>query len=369
MKDVLMLHNAVPQNMKSRVNGTSDTSISSTFAAPSTPFQEVVLDLQFAIDAGDQHFAPALKLLLQKALQLARASDTMPPHDYQLALETVKLSYLELLDMETTHPVAKSLQMHYKRTYHDSFWSFLEYERVLFSKSADKNVVACKGNLEKHTYFLCKRAMDIVIASVLVVSLAPLLALIAVFIKLDSPGSALFVQERVGVKRKTRARQTVWEISNFRMYKFRTMHQNADQSLHQKFTTAWTRGELEETQDKRAKFKLDNDPRITRIGALLRKTSLDELPQLFNVIKGEMSLVGPRPVPIYEAAEYTAEHQKRLASLPGITGLWQVKGRGQVTFEEQVRLDVEYIHNQSLWTDFEILFLTIPAVIRGSGAK
>jgi lipopolysaccharide/colanic/teichoic acid biosynthesis glycosyltransferase len=117
------------------------------------------------------------------------------------------------------------------------------------------------------------------------------------------------------------------------------------------------------------KFKLSNDPRVTRVGHILRKTSLDELPQLVNVLKGEMSLVGPRPLPTYEVAEYQAWHRERLAALPGITGLWQVQGRCEVTFEEQVQMDIEYVRNQSLWQDIKILLSTIPAVVSGRGAE
>src|SRR5262249_22783862 len=117
------------------------------------------------------------------------------------------------------------------------------------------------------------------------------------------------------------------------------------------------------------KFKLKQDPRVTRVGRVLRKTSLDELPQLLNVLKGEMSFVGPRPVPQYEVAEYKDGHFERLAAAPGITGLWQVKGRAVVSFEEMIRLDIEYVRARSLWLDFKILLLTIPAVISGRGAE
>jgi lipopolysaccharide/colanic/teichoic acid biosynthesis glycosyltransferase len=114
--------------------------------------------------------------------------------------------------------------------------------------------------------------------------------------------------------------------------------------------------------------KLTDDPRITRVGRFLRRTSLDELPQLLNVLKGEMSLVGPRPVPPYEAAAYQDWHRERLAGLPGITGLWQVKGRGLVSFTEMVRMDIEYLRSQSTWLDFKIMLATIPAVLFGRGA-
>jgi lipopolysaccharide/colanic/teichoic acid biosynthesis glycosyltransferase len=131
----------------------------------------------------------------------------------------------------------------------------------------------------------------------------------------------------------------------------------------------FVKGRARPSSKSNGKFKLTNDARVTRIGRLLRKSSLDELPQLFNVLKGDMSLVGPRPVPPYEVACYGNGHHKRLAALPGITGYWQVKGRGQVSFEEMIRMDLEYIQNASMWRDLKILFLTIPAVLSRRGAE
>ena len=128
-------------------------------------------------------------------------------------------------------------------------------------------------------------------------------------------------------------------------------------------------GRARPSEESGGKFKLINDPRVTRVGRLLRRTSLDELPQLFNVLKGQMSLVGPRPVPPYEVACYRNGDRKRLAALPGITGLWQVRGRCQVSFDEMIRMDVEYIAKASLCFDLRILLLTIPAVLNGRGAE
>jgi lipopolysaccharide/colanic/teichoic acid biosynthesis glycosyltransferase len=219
-------------------------------------------------------------------------------------------------------------------------------------------------------YFRCKRCLDIVLAISLLVILAPLLLLIAILIKLDTPGSIFFVQERVGAKRVWKNGRRRWEVRNFPFYKFRSMIQNADQSLHEDYIIAWVAGQAgEPSTTSETKFKIVNDPRITRIGKILRKTSLDELPQLVNVLKGEMSLVGPRPVPTYEVGQYQAQHYQRLTALPGITGLWQVKGRCQVSFEEMIDMDIEYIRNQSLWLDIKILALTLPAVMSGRGAE
>jgi lipopolysaccharide/colanic/teichoic acid biosynthesis glycosyltransferase len=225
------------------------------------------------------------------------------------------------------------------------------------------------GSRNKHLYFFCKRLIDVILAIMLLILLAPLLLIIAILIKLDSPGPIFFTQERVGTRRKVYNGQLVWEIQNFWVYKFRSMIQNADQSMHRAYIKAFIEGNVERAEEDGGKFKLTNDPRVTRLGEILRKTSLDELPQLINILKGEMSLVGPRPVPTYEVAQYQEWHRERLAALPGITGYWQVYGRCQVSFEEMVEMDIEYIRNQSLWLDLSLLWLTVPAVLSGRGAE
>ncbi len=214
-----------------------------------------------------------------------------------------------------------------------------------------------------------KRGMDIIFSSLLLLVLAPLLALIALIIVIDSPGSPIFVQQRVGAKRNHYRGFHYWSQVVFSVYKFRTMVQDADSSLHQEHIEAYAQGCLrQDGKTDERNFKLTHDPRVTRIGSFLRKSSLDELPQLINVLKGEMSLVGPRPLPEYEVAHYLPWHRERLAALPGITGLWQVEGRCRVTFDEQIQMDIDYIHRQTIWLDLKILLNTIPAVIRGRGA-
>jgi len=205
----------------------------------------------------------------------------------------------------------------------------------------------------------------VALAAALLVFLAPLLGCIALLIKLDSPGPVLFVQQRVGSRRRAGNGRILWEIRTFPCYKFRSMVHNADSALHRDYIRAFVRGGTDGAKE----FKLARDPRITRAGRLLRKTSLDELPQLFNVLRGEMSLVGPRPVPTYEVAEYQERHYERLAALPGITGIWQTRGRCQVPFEEMIRMDIDYIRRQSLWLDLKLLLLTIPAILSGRGAR
>jgi lipopolysaccharide/colanic/teichoic acid biosynthesis glycosyltransferase len=222
---------------------------------------------------------------------------------------------------------------------------------------------------EDDRYFAAKRCLDVILAALLLILLLPLIVLIAVLIKLDSPGPVFFTQERVGAKRQWLGRQAIWIIKNFNIYKFRSMVQNADSAVHEAYIRDFVEGRARPSAEGDGKFKLTNDPRVTRVGRILRKFSLDELPQLLNVLMGDMSLVGPRPVPPYEVACYGNGDHKRLTALPGITGYWQVKGRCRVTFEEMIRMDLEYIRNASLWFDLKILLLTIPAVLSRRGAE
>lgn len=224
-------------------------------------------------------------------------------------------------------------------------------------------------NADSAIYFVAKRIIDLLAIGLAGIWLLPLFLIITVLIKLDSPGPAFFIHERVGVRRTKSGGKVVWGIRKFPMFKFRSMLHNADQSLHQQHVKAYVLGDLTESEGDGATFKLTNDPRITRFGRFLRKTSLDELPQLINVLRGEMSLVGPRPVPEYEVAYYDDQHYERLTVLSGMTGLWQIEGRGDVSFTEMIDLDIRYVQNCSIWLDIKILLLTIPATMAGRGAE
>lgn len=192
-----------------------------------------------------------------------------------------------------------------------------------------------------------KRALDLVIAASALILTTPVLALTAILIKLDSPGPVLYVAHRVGRKGL-----------KFRCYKLRTMVAGADQEKENLRRANERHGPF---------FKIENDPRITRIGRWLRKGSLDEVPQLWNVIRGDMSLVGPRPHPVDDCALYSIEHLRRLDVTPGLTGLWQVTARRNPSFETNLALDLEYIENWSLGLDLKILLKTIPAILRADG--
>jgi len=221
-------------------------------------------------------------------------------------------------------------------------------------------------------YYLAKRVLDILVASILLIFLSPLMLLIALSIKIYSPGPVFFVQERVGSKRQTRRKKSYWKRVTFSCYKFRTMHLNADSSIHQAYIKALINNDREQIHslqgDASSTHKLVHDSRITRPGRLLRKLSLDELPQLFNVLRGDMSLVGPRPAIPYEVEMYKPWHLQRLETQPGITGLQQVISRSTADFDEQVQLDIEYIHQQTLWLDIKIMLRTPLVIISTRGA-
>ena len=196
-------------------------------------------------------------------------------------------------------------------------------------------------------YQRAKRILDVTLCILAMPLVLPVMALCAVFIWLENPRSILFKQSRPGRGG-----------TPFEMLKFRTMVTNAQQlerELAHLNELTWP------------DFKISNDPRVTRVGQFLRKTSLDELPQLFNVLRGEMSLVGPRPT-CFGVKDYALCQTERLEVLPGITGLWQVSGRSDLDLDDKLRLDVEYIERQSLWSDIKILFRTVPAVLSRRGA-
>jgi lipopolysaccharide/colanic/teichoic acid biosynthesis glycosyltransferase len=208
-------------------------------------------------------------------------------------------------------------------------------------------------------YRLWKNILDRSLALAGIIVSLPLMGIIALIIKLDSPGSAIYRREQVGEKGK-----------HFTAFKFRTMQYNNDESIYQNYIVRYIRenAPYKVTPDGQAIYKVVDDPRVTRFGALLRRTNLDELPQLINIIKGEMSFVGPRPDIPLAVSLYHPWHMKRLDARPGLTGLWQVSGRKRVKFEGMVRLDICYIKRQSLLLDAKILLLTVGTVLKGDGS-
>jgi lipopolysaccharide/colanic/teichoic acid biosynthesis glycosyltransferase len=221
-------------------------------------------------------------------------------------------------------------------------------------------------------YYTLKRMGDLFLASLLLLALLPVMLLIAIAIFVYSPGPIFFLQERVGARRIRMGKTYFWKQENFHCYKFRTMKHHADSSVHKDYVQALIRNDqnkMSAIQGKDTKIrKLLNDSRIIRPGVFLRKFSLDELPQLWNVILGDMSMIGPRPAIPYEVELYEPWYYRRLEAQPGITGLQQVKVRCITDFETQVKYDIEYVDNQSLWLDIKIALQTPLAVISGRGA-
>jgi lipopolysaccharide/colanic/teichoic acid biosynthesis glycosyltransferase len=198
------------------------------------------------------------------------------------------------------------------------------------------------------------RALDIVIAALAMVVLAPLLLVLVALIGTTSRGPVLFRQLRVGHLGRP-----------FVMYKFRTMYTGCDDRIHREYVSSMLSGRDPRQPQSDGLFKLERDPRVTPIGGLLRRTSLDELPQLLNVLRGEMSLVGPRPALAWEARLYAPHHRRRFEVRPGITGLWQVRGRSKLSMLQALELDVDYVARRSLRLYLYILAVTVPVVLRG----
>ncbi len=227
----------------------------------------------------------------------------------------------------------------------------MNIDAVNQGKIENISMVRVKNNekIKNKPYIYVKRGIDVILSTIALVVLSPLFLILAILIKLDSKGPVFFLHTRIGKNGK-----------NIKIYKFRTMVTNAEE-LIKEFTP-------EQMKEYKENYKLTNDPRITKIGKFLRKTSLDELPQLINIIKGDLSIIGPRPVVKDELEKYEENIAKFLSVTPGLTGNWAANGRNNTTYEERMRLELEYVDNISLKTDIKIFFQTIYAVIKKEGA-
>lgn len=261
---------------------------------------------------------------------------------------------------------------------------------MLSSETTGVSSLTTNVRVERRYYLIVKRLIDIVVASILLIMLSPLFLCIAIGIRLDSQGPAFFRQTRVSKNRRDHHRRSgnrpllpgqadgrshgdrrKQDLGGqpFALVKFRTMYHNADPEIHRYHVRKYIHNEMEKCDESTSPYKPKGDPRVTRLGRILRCTSLDEFPQLINILKGDMSLVGPRPALPYEVEEYQSWHRARLQTVPGLTGWWQVRGRGRVPFDEMVRMDLYYMEHSSLVLDFKILLLTPFAVISGKGAN
>jgi lipopolysaccharide/colanic/teichoic acid biosynthesis glycosyltransferase len=212
-----------------------------------------------------------------------------------------------------------------------------------------QTLIVIESKLDNQTYAFCKRSIDVLLATTALIVLFPFLLIVALLIRLTSPGKAIYWQERVGLNGKL-----------IMFPKFRSMVKDAD--LLKKSIT-----KMNDHTDGHT-FKMKKDPRVTYFGKFIRKFSIDELPQLWLVLTGDMTLVGPRPALVSEVEKYCQEERQRFLVTPGLTCIWQISGRGDVSFAEQLKMDITYINKRSLLLDFKILLLTLPAVILGKGA-
>lgn len=223
------------------------------------------------------------------------------------------------------------------------------------NENAIKNVskmelIKTKESTEKKIYIKVKRILDCILATIALIILSPIYLIIAIAVKIDSKGPVFFGHTRIGKNGKI-----------IKIYKYRTMVTNAEELIKQ-FTP-------EQMKEYKENFKLENDPRITKVGKFLRKTSLDELPQLLNIIQGDLALIGPRPVVKKELEKYGKNAEKFLSVTPGLTGNWAASGRSNTTYEERMKMELWYVDNISFITDVKIFFKTIIAVIKKEGAK
>ena len=236
----------------------------------------------------------------------------------------------------------------------DALLNEIEMDYAYVQASSDMVQEATPGKLlvgyhDSLVYLTCKRVMDVLCSTFALIVLSPLMLVVAILIYLDDPsGSPIFIQDRVGKNGKV-----------FRFYKFRSMAVDAE-------------ARLKELQDKNEMdgpvFKIKDDPRVTRVGKLIRRTSIDELPQLVNIIKGEMSVVGPRPALPREVEKYGAYEKQRLLVKPGLTCYWQARGRNEIGFDVWMEMDMEYVYEHNIWVDIKLVLITIRMVVTGKGA-
>ncbi len=219
-----------------------------------------------------------------------------------------------------------------------------ELEKSVSKQASVKN--------SSYIYLFIKRTFDIIVSLIVFIILLPLFLVLAILIKVDSNGKVFYMHKRIGKNGKI-----------IYLYKFRSMYSDADERLKEMLKDPKIKEEWEEN------YKIDNDPRITRVGKILRRTSIDELPQLLNIIKGDMSIVGPRPLVEDEIKKYGKNKEKFLSVTPGLTGWWACNGRSCRTYKDRMKLELYYVDHRNLWLDIKIIFMTVGAVIRGHGAK
>jgi lipopolysaccharide/colanic/teichoic acid biosynthesis glycosyltransferase len=331
------------------------------------PFVLMLLESDTAYKNGDStDFVERVAAIVSKA---TRETDLIGWYENHRTLAVI---FTEI-NLEEKTPVTEFLRSKVVRTLQDKLGpepaSKLVVTVHLFPESWDENHPDRVADIKlypdlsdkvtkKRLPVIIKRGTDILVSALLLLILSPILVATALAIKLTSKGSVIFKQERLG---QFGAR--------FKCLKFRTMYMNNDPKIHREYVQRFIAGGEEKNRNEPVVYKITNDPRVTPIGRFLRKTSLDEFPQFWNVLRGEMSLVGPRPPVPYEFEVYDFWHRRRVLEVkPGITGLWQVNGRSRICFDDMVRLDLRYSQTWSLWLDLKILLATPLAVLAGDGA-
>jgi lipopolysaccharide/colanic/teichoic acid biosynthesis glycosyltransferase len=334
------------------------------------PFVLMLIDAQAVIEPGNG--ATFIERFTSAVCDAARETDIVGWYKESAILAVI---FTEV-SLDGKHPITEVLESKVGKVLKDRLGSklvsVLAVTTHLFPESWDKDSPDRVADIKlypdlsrrvskKRLPTIVKRGIDVVGGGLLLIVLSPLFAAIALAIKLASKGPVIFEQERMGQFGKS-----------FKCLKFRTMYTNNDPKIHREYVQSFIAGKMENGPKNEAEpvvYKLTNDPRVTPIGRLLRKTSLDEFPQLWNVLRGEMSLVGPRPPVRYEFEVYDVWHRRRVLEVkPGITGLWQVSGRSRTCFDDMVRLDLRYSQSWSLWLDVKILLATPLAIVEGDGA-
>jgi lipopolysaccharide/colanic/teichoic acid biosynthesis glycosyltransferase len=319
--------------------------------------------LSLAVLVVDPNGGSTLAQVLEKVSSMVRETDYVSAADEEsvavLLPDTGEVGLRSFLDKvslssdaQGTHPAGA--------TYPDATFDRLIAERLGTPRSRHAADADEPSPVRLHGY-RGKRTLDVIGALVALVLLSPLMLLVALLIRLTSPGPAIFRQTRVGQSG-----------APFTMFKFRSMRTDMDDSAHRDFVASLIDGKVQASSGgaTAGQFKIKGDPRVTAIGRFIRKTSIDELPQFYNVLKGDMSLVGPRPPVQYEADKYKAWHRRRVFEMkPGLTGIWQVEGRSRVSFDDMVRMDLRYLQHCSLRFDLSILLRTVGVVLRCEGAQ
>lgn len=305
------------------------------------------------MDEVERGFTPSQRLEITVVQRVSLLTDDMAPlveaiHEHSVGRVLLAFSHIEL---NVVQKAIEACEVEGVEAWLCADFIRTSIARPTYEILASRPMLVFRTTPDISWALLVKSAMDRTLAAVGLVLLAPLMLLVAAIIKITSPGPALFTQKRAGRHGRP-----------FTMFKFRSMHTNAEMRRAELIAYNVMSGPV---------FKVEDDPRVTPFGRFIRKTSLDELPQLLNVLLGDMSLVGPRPLPVYEVEQFQSmAHRRRLSMRPGLTCLWQVRGRNRVTdFDEWVRMDLEYIDNWSLALDFWVLLRTIPVVLFGLGAK